>query len=77
MSVRRLLRVVRFDLAHAPRRFLFWLWLALLLFITWGLSSGGVSIASSNPADLDRPTRCRNRSMRSRVCAGQKAPVWR
>ena len=48
MSVRRFLAVFGRDLAHNGRRSLFWIWLALLVFLAWGLSSGKVRIQSGD-----------------------------
>lgn len=48
MSLRRLLLVCRRDLAHSMRRVLFWLWLAILVFMAWSMSSGKARIQSGD-----------------------------
>ena len=48
MSLRRIWLVARLDLAHNPRRFFFWFWLAIIGFMTWGLSSGNARMQSGD-----------------------------
>ena len=48
MSVRRLWWVARLDLAHNARRFFFWFWLAIIILLTWSLSSGNARIVSGD-----------------------------
>ena len=48
MSPRRLALVFQRDLYHDLRRPMFWIWIALLLLMAWGLSSGGVRIQSGD-----------------------------
>jgi ABC-2 type transport system permease protein len=48
VSPRRVWQVARIDLAHNPRRFFFWLWMALLVVLTWGLSSGHARMQSGD-----------------------------
>ena len=48
MSLRRVWQVARLDMVHNVGRFIFWFWLAIIIFLTWGLSSGNVRIASGD-----------------------------
>ncbi|MHC4588397.1 MAG: hypothetical protein ACYTAQ_03425, partial [Planctomycetota bacterium] len=48
MSLRRVWQVARVDLAHNPRRFFFWLWLVIIGFMAWSLSSGNAQMRSGD-----------------------------
>ncbi len=48
MSLRRVWQVARLDMVHNLGRFIFWFWLAIIIFLTWGLSSGNVRIGSGD-----------------------------
>ena len=48
MSPRRLALVAGCDLKYSARRFLFWVWAALLALLAWGLSEGTVRIQSGD-----------------------------
>jgi ABC-2 type transport system permease protein len=48
MSLRRLWAVCARDLAHNASRSLFYIWVLLLIFLTWGLSAGNVGIQSGD-----------------------------
>ena len=48
MSARRLLAVFGVDLAYNARRSMFWVWVALLVLMAWGFSSGKVRIQSGD-----------------------------
>jgi ABC-type transport system involved in multi-copper enzyme maturation permease subunit len=48
VSLRRVWQVARVDLAHNPRRFFFWLWLVIIGFMAWSLSSGNAQMRSGD-----------------------------
>ena len=48
MSVGRIWQVARLDMVHNARRFFFWFWLTIIIFMTWGLSSGNARIQSGD-----------------------------
>lgn len=48
MSLRRFSTVFGRDMAHNSRRLVFWIWVALLVFFTWSLSSGVARIQSGD-----------------------------
>ncbi len=48
MSAQRLALIGSRDLAHNTRRALFWIWIVLLLLISWGMSSGKMRIQSGD-----------------------------
>jgi len=48
VSVGRIWQVARLDMIHNARRFFFWFWLAIIVLMTWGLSSGNARIASGD-----------------------------
>src|SRR5689334_16658488 len=48
MSANRLLAVFGRDFSHNARRVLFWVWIALLVFFAWSLSTGKVRIQSGD-----------------------------
>ncbi|WP_435008212.1 M1 family aminopeptidase [Tundrisphaera lichenicola] len=48
MNLGRLSAVFGRDLAHNSRRAMFYIWLALVIFLAWGLSSGKVRIQSGD-----------------------------
>jgi ABC-type transport system involved in multi-copper enzyme maturation permease subunit len=48
VSPGRIWQVARIDLAHNARRFFFWLWLFIIGFLIWGLSSGNARMQSGD-----------------------------
>jgi ABC-type transport system involved in multi-copper enzyme maturation permease subunit len=48
MSLRRLFAVFRRDLAHNLRRSLFWVWVLVLVLLSWAFSAGAASIQSGD-----------------------------
>ncbi len=48
MSIGRIWQVARLDMIHNARRFFFWFWLSIIVFLTWGLSSGTTRIGSGD-----------------------------
>ncbi|MCH8006996.1 MAG: hypothetical protein IH888_12335, partial [Planctomycetes bacterium] len=48
MSIRRVWQIARLDMIHNAGRFFFWFWLAIIVFMTWGLSSGNTRMASGD-----------------------------
>jgi ABC-type transport system involved in multi-copper enzyme maturation permease subunit len=48
VSARRTLEVARVDLFHNLRRPIFWIWIAVLVLLTWGMSTGEMRISSGD-----------------------------